>query len=500
MTAALAGSLLGVAVSNSVVALPIALLAWWFQVCGNRPALSHLLWLLVLVKLVTPPLVALSVASLPVGGQAAVSPFDPSSAGAGFAVGPDAAWYAALTWPLALACVWLLGSTIVLAGSLFRAYRFNRLLCQTSAPADAELQLAAVRIANSLGLVRIPEIFATRARISPLVWWIGGAVRVYLPRTIVDRMDRVELDAIVTHELGHVRRGDHFVRWLECAVSILLWWNPLAWWARRNLRVCEEICCDAFVLAKTDSSRDVYAEALVSAMELLATPSLRPSGLASHVNGGFIERRIRMILSGQSILETPRWLRAVVVAAAALVLPLGFSSAQDAGDLDRVQEWLDSGVNSAFLTEEQAEIMMRALRSADGRLAIDTDDANGNIFVMKRQVMADGNEVLLDVDFKGAETADPLAFVARSIAEQVASGQMSQAEADTLLTELENGKLGQLAKDGGTIRVVSVQGEPIEVIAKGPDKLVTVDGGKFDIANAEVVEFTLEREVEHNGD
>jgi hypothetical protein len=77
---------------------------------------------------------------------------------------------------------------------------------------------------------------------------------------------------------------------------------------------------------------------------------------------------------------------------------------------------------------------------------------------------------------------------------------MSQAEADTLLTELENGKLGQLAKDGGTIRVVSVQGEPIEVIAKGPDKLVTVDGGKFDIANAEVVEFTLEREVEHNGD
>jgi beta-lactamase regulating signal transducer with metallopeptidase domain len=469
MIATLANSLIGLAVSNLVVALPIAFLAWWFQARGSRPFLSHLLWLLVLVKLVTPPFFSLSVAFTPVGGQAALSALDQSTAGAALAAASGAAWYEALTWPLALAGVWLIGSTIVLAGSLLRAYRFNRLLRPTSTPADPKMQAAAVRIAHRLGLARIPEILTTSARISPLVWWIGGAVRVYLPRTIVEGMNHVELRSILTHELGHVRRGDHFVRWLECTVSVLLWWNPLAWWARRNLRVCEEICCDAYVLSKTDSSRDAYAEALVSAMELLATPGLRPSELASHVNGGFIERRIRMILSGQSILETPRWLRAIVVAAAALVLPLGFSLAEDTGDLDRVQEWLESGINSAFLTEEQAEIMMRALRGTEGgQLEINVDEINvdddsGNVLVLKRHVIGDGNEVLLDVDFKGVEGGKPLAFAERSLAEQVATGLISQAEADTLLEEFRNGIWSSVSKVDGTMKIFSVLGEPVQV-------------------------------------
>src|SRR5690606_25717799 len=99
---------------------------------------------------------------------------------------------------------------------------------------------------------------------------------------------------------------------LELLVSIALWWNPIAWWARRNLRTSEEICCDAFVLSKSRVSRDSYARALVNAIELLATPTIRPSGLASHVNGGPMERRIKMVLSSQALASTPRWLRNVV--------------------------------------------------------------------------------------------------------------------------------------------------------------------------------------------
>ena len=69
-----------------------------------------------------------------------------------------------------------------------------------------------------------------------------------------------------------------------------------------------------------------------------------------------------MIVSKRSISLMPRWLRNAVLLCAAVALPLGFSVAQDAGDggLDQVRNWLESGVNSAFLTQEQADIMLRA--------------------------------------------------------------------------------------------------------------------------------------------
>lgn len=98
-----------------------------------------------------------------------------------------------------------------------------------------------------------------------------------------------------------------------------------------------------------------------------------------------------MILSGQSIRQTPRWVRGLVIASAAAVLPLGFTFAQDAeDDLERVEQWLESGVNSALLTQEQADIMLRALEASDNgdviRLVpeISALDENGNVVLNMR--------------------------------------------------------------------------------------------------------------------
>jgi beta-lactamase regulating signal transducer with metallopeptidase domain len=156
-----------------------------------------------------------------------------------------------------------------------------------------------------------------------------------VPASIVGSLARDELHSILAHETGHVARGDHFVRWLECLVCVLLWWNPLAWWARKILRICEEICCDAYVLAKTASRPDAYAGALVNAMEMLARPPVYPGVPASRINGGIIERRIRMILSGQSLNQTPRWVRGLVLAGAVLALPFGCTLAQEQDELEQ---------------------------------------------------------------------------------------------------------------------------------------------------------------------
>lgn len=428
------------AAGNLAIALPLGLIAWWLQKRGRQPFLAHLLWLVVLIKLVTPALYSLKLEAPADGGSADIGvPYLPMT-GETAMIAPDPAWWAMLDWQVVAVGFWLAGSMLAFAWSISRAWRFQRLLEATSETVDPGLQAVGLQLSATLGLRRTPSIMATAANISPMVWWIGGPVHIYLPRSMIREMNRAELCDILAHELGHVGRGDHYVRWLECLVGVALWWNPVAWWARRNLRACEEICCDAFVLSKTEASRDAYAGALVSAMELLAAPTIRPGALASHVNGGFIERRIRMILSGQKVLQTPRWVRGLVLISAALLLPLGFTLAQDADELAKVRQWLESGVNSAYLTQDQAEIMLRALESAQHGAVTTFIDRDGNAIRVTRriEVEADGVDIITNPELQRAALEKALASAEGHFRTQAETGRISPEEAKAIVEDIRN--------------------------------------------------------------
>lgn len=146
-------------------------------------------------------------------------------------------------------------------------------------------------------------------------------------------------------------------------LCVVCWWNPLAWWARRALRASEELCCDAPVLSALQPNRRTYASSLLTAVELLAAPALRPPALASGVNsGGLLERRIQMIVSQQPI-PASRWAIAVILLSAVGLLPLGVASAQDP-DYEAVANRLIEAVEEGELTAAQAEAMMGALARA----------------------------------------------------------------------------------------------------------------------------------------
>lgn len=430
------------ALSNAVVALPLGLFAWWAQARANRPFLAHMLWLIVLLKLVTPPLYGLPVLAAPepdpFAFAAGVVP--PETSALEPTAGADSGAAATLQlpdWKTVIVVAWLIGSALVLAWAVVNVVRFNRLLQRHSSSVAPEWQQRAAEIARRLDLGRAPDIQVTAASITPMVWWLGGPVRIYLPRALFEQLDARDLSAILTHELAHVRRGDHLVRWLECLVCVTLWWNPIAWWARRNLRACEEICCDAFVLSKTATARHSYAGALVNAMELLAAPMIRPSGLASHVNGGFIERRIRMILSRKTLANTPLWARGLVVTGAVLVLPLGFTIAQESDGLERVEQWLETGVNSAFVTQEQADIMLTALRISEKQRIVLLESYEGANNA-PRSVAAVGDPVFVRSELDAEEMAAMLEWAKRWLRARAESGQIPPTEAGAIVRDMES--------------------------------------------------------------
>lgn len=314
--------LLQIGASKFAVSVALACVAWVVQRRGGPSLLSWALWLLLLAALLTPPLVPFPVLSPGVEPPASVvfsvSPQAPATPTLAVSV----AERLSLRWKEGLAFLWLSGVAVVAAWSLIRTLRFHRHLEEGSTVAPAEVQLIADELAETLGLASVPTIHFTKAHVAPLVWWFGGTPRVVFPSMLWSELERLEVRYILAHELAHVRRRDHLVRWIEWLACTVFWWNPLAWWARRRLRAAEEFCCDALVSASLSSEPQVYARSLLRTIELMSTtPAIRPPTLASTADGGqrvtLLEERLRMIVRNES---TPprRWLHG----AARVVTPL----------------------------------------------------------------------------------------------------------------------------------------------------------------------------------
>ncbi len=354
------GPLLEVGLSNCLMALLLALVAACVGRLCRRPALTHGLWLLVLLKLVTPPLFrvpvpwpehaelvtreevavlpaapadlpeqalpaeplprevgAVAAAVVPRAERGAAAP-DPPAAPVEGPPAPPAPMPAAaplpgpllleaegsLPWALLLAAAWLVGSGCWFALALARVRGFGRAL-RHAQPAPAELQEEAEALAVRLGLARCPGVWLVSGAVSPMLWALGGAARLLVPEGLLERLAPEQRATLLAHELAHLKRRDHWVRVLELLVLGLYWWFPLVWWARRELREAEEECCDAWVVWALPDSPRAYATALVETLDFLsgACPALPPA--ASGVGPlHLLRRRLTMIMRG----STPRTL------------------------------------------------------------------------------------------------------------------------------------------------------------------------------------------------
>ncbi len=371
--------------SNALFSVALAIAALAAGAKGKRAGLAHLLWLLVFVKLLTPPVMTVGVIEFPRADVAAVSVMDGSTQGyyhgetvsdgaAAESGGSQSGWLIARTGSVVLEYVrvwlppiWLAGSLIVLGWSLVRVYRFSCMLSAECQAGSQKLQNSAARIAERLGLKNVPTIYTTGARLTPMVWWSGGKVKVIIPLALLEQMDAVQQELILAHELAHVRRCDHLVRWVEWLACVCFWWNPVVWLAQRNLRAMEEICCDELVVSCLKPGRKFYANTLLSIVEFIAHPAIRPPAMASEINsGGFLERRFRMIITTPQKNVSRRRFQFIVLLVAVIVLPFGFAYGEEKNDrteayLDSIWEKLQAQVDAGKMTLDVAEAKMVAI-------------------------------------------------------------------------------------------------------------------------------------------
>ena len=218
--------------------------------------------------------------------------------------------------------LWILLATLLLAIVGARMWATQRRLRRTRAPADEESRQAIAKLAKTLGLRNIPQVYEVDSTVQPFVWgWLRGDI--YLPLHFSDTDSAEEQLAILTHELAHVSRWDAGINHLQNFVQAIFFFHPLIWWANRRLRQEREKCCDEIVLSSSGASPKVYCGAIVAMLtrecaSRMATPALAVTGSTKNIK----ERLITMLTPNRTFLRRPSLATVVtMLLLAAFVLP-----------------------------------------------------------------------------------------------------------------------------------------------------------------------------------
>ena len=377
---------------NIAVTLALASLVWLAcRFLHIGPVGRHALWLVVLVKMLTPPLVAWPWAvGEPAWTTASSSPASAQPAGSGApwataetadvphvtsldtplnppivivlpaeATAPDPALFpAAITPAPALApaphevapavvarannaegtavgiwvlrvfvAVWLAGSLVFVAIEFVRARRMVRLVRQ-SRPADEALIRHVDQLSRRLG-IRPIRVVQVAELVSPAVWCMGRPVLLW-PAQLPGNIAKESVKGLVLHELAHVRRRDHWVGWIELLAGTAWWWNPLFWYVRHQVRENAELACDGWVVEALPGGRRAYAEGLLSVCEFMSRRTAPMPAVGVNTGGRrFLERRLAMIMKERVGLRLPR-LGLVTIALLAMTALPAWSRKPDA--------------------------------------------------------------------------------------------------------------------------------------------------------------------------
>jgi beta-lactamase regulating signal transducer with metallopeptidase domain len=161
-------------------------------------------------------------------------------------------------------------------------------------PAPVWLVEEAQRIGRLMG-VRVPEIRVITHPGSPMLWCLTRPV-LLVPADLLKSLESARWGGVLAHELAHIRRGDPWVRRLELAAGLVWWWNPIYWLARHRLDFEAELACDAWVLWALPKDRLDYAESLLRICSSLSMARSPAPALGVAGSGRSFERRLIMIL------------------------------------------------------------------------------------------------------------------------------------------------------------------------------------------------------------
>jgi beta-lactamase regulating signal transducer with metallopeptidase domain len=164
-----------------------------------------------------------------------------------------------------------------------------RLRRQRAEPIAGDLLRTCLALQQRLGVSRAVRYVCSKVAESPAVFgWLRPVV--VLPLSALAGLSPWQVEAIIAHELAHIKRWDLLVNTFQIATETLLFYHPAVWWVNRVIRNEREHCCDDVAVAACGNAHD-YARALAQLEE-----SRSASVWALAANGGVLSSRIGRLL------------------------------------------------------------------------------------------------------------------------------------------------------------------------------------------------------------
>jgi beta-lactamase regulating signal transducer with metallopeptidase domain len=197
------------------------------------------------------------------------------------------------------------GRLLLGAVGIYRIGRGRRGLSGVLCPRVAAL-------ARRMGFRKVPGVFISPvARESVVAGFLWPMV--LLPAAWLAEMPPEVLEAVIAHELAHIRRFDLWVNLFQRFLETLLFYHPAVWWLSRRVRLAREMCCDELAAAAT-GERVVYASALELAARKRVVPPNSFLEVALGVTRMTLLERVRNVLGLAAQSERDRWWPAAVLA------------------------------------------------------------------------------------------------------------------------------------------------------------------------------------------
>ena len=197
---------------------------------------------------------------------------------------------------------WVVGVILCSLRPILGWRMLRRLRREGVSSVSEEVQATVCRLSKQLGLRHVVHVMQSTLIKVPIVAGYLSPV-ILLPVSLLTSMPPAQLEAILAHELAHIRRHDFVINLFQTMIETLFFYHPAVWWLSNRIRVEREHCCDDMVVTCVGNNVE-YGRALLA----IAEHNVRYSVLALGAADGSLLSRVRRIVGVRSDGTPRRWI------------------------------------------------------------------------------------------------------------------------------------------------------------------------------------------------
>ncbi len=186
--------------------------------------------------------------------------------------------------------LWFIGVLLLSARRLMGWYGLRKLKIENVKPFVDGLKERFQKIQEKLSIQKpVSFLESAAAKVPMTVGWMKPAV--LIPASVLTGLHPNHLEAIIVHELAHIKRNDYLLNLIQTIIETLYFYHPIVWWMSHRIRVEREKCCDE-ISADVCGGVYEYIEALAKLEDLRRSQYQ----LAMTANRGSLYKRVEHLL------------------------------------------------------------------------------------------------------------------------------------------------------------------------------------------------------------